>query len=191
MSTSNSRNHPTPNSYWVLPDRFAAGEYPGGKDDHEARDNLRILLGARFNHFINLTEDGERTNVGNLKPYAKIAEEEARGLGLTVRHERHPIVDVRVPRSPKQMARILDAIDNALNDGSVVYVHCRGGVGRTGTVVGCWLVRSGLTGDAALRQIAQWWQGMAIVHKYPKSPETPEQEEYVRNWTEPPEEETS
>ena len=191
MSASNSRNHPSPNSYWVRPGRFAAGEYPGAKDDSEAAGKLRILLDAGINHFINLTEDGERTNVGNLKPYAKIAEEAARGLGLAVGHERHPIVDVRVPRSPKQMARILDAIDDALNDGSVVYVHCRGGVGRTGTVVGCWLVRHGRTGDAALRQIAEWWQGMANVHNHPKSPETRKQEEYVRNWTEPPEEETS
>ena len=31
-----------------------------------------------------------------------------------------------------------------------MYLHCWGGVGRTGTVVGCWLVRHGRTGDEAL-----------------------------------------
>ena len=50
------------------------------------------------------------------------------------------------------MASILDAIDAALDGGKTVYVHCWGGVGRTGTVVGCWLVRHGKTGDEALRQ---------------------------------------
>ena len=27
-------------------------------------------------------------------------------------------------------------------------------------MVGCWLVRHGMTGDEALAQIAQWWQGV-------------------------------
>ena len=191
MSAPNSRNHPSPNSYWVLSGRFAAGEYPGAIDDSEAADKLRILLDAGINHFINLTEDGEYTLVGKLKPYAEIAEEEASRRGLAIGYERHPIVDMSVPRSRKQMAAILDAIDAALNDGRAVYVHCWGGVGRTGTVVGCWLVRSGYTGDAALRRIAEWWQGMEKVHKHPKSPQRCEQDEYVRNWIEPPEEETS
>ena len=35
-----------------------------------------------------------------------------------------------------------------------VYVHCWGGIGRTGTVVGCWLVRHGMTGDEALAEFA-------------------------------------
>ena len=61
-------------------------------------------------------------------------------------HERHSIVDMDVPRSQQQTAGILDAIDKALEDGKNVYVHCWGGIGRTGTVVGCWLVRHGMTG---------------------------------------------
>ena len=75
-------------------------------------------------------------------------------------HERHPIRDLSVPRSPQDMASILDALDEALEGGRNVYVHCWGGVGRTGTVVGCWLVRHGLTGDQALAQIAGWWRGV-------------------------------
>ena len=186
MSAPNSRNHPTSNSYWVRPGRFAAGEYPGAKDDSKATDNLRVLLDAGINHFIDLTEQVER-----LEPYDAIVKEEGRRRGLAIGYERHPIVDVSVPRGRKQMAAILDAIDNALNDGRAVYVHCLGGVGRTGTVVGCWLVRNRHTGDAALRQIGEWWQGMEKVDRYPKSPQTPEQVEYIRNWTEPPEGETS
>ena len=179
MSAPNSRNHPTSNSYWVLPGRFAAGEYPGAPNDSEAAAKLRILLDAGINHFIDLTEQGE------LKPYVAVAEEVARSLGLTISYERHPVTDGSIPRSRKQMAAILDAIDNALNNGKAVYVHCWGGVGRTGTVVGCWLVRHGYTGDAALRQIAEWWQGMEKVSRKPVSPETLQQEEYVRSWTEP------
>lgn len=32
----------------------------------------------------------------------------------------------------------------------MVYLHCWGGIGRTGTIVGCWLARNGFPGKAAL-----------------------------------------
>lgn len=35
-----------------------------------------------------------------------------------------------------------------------VYVHCWGGIGRTGTVVGCLLVDAGMSGEAAVARIA-------------------------------------
>ena len=174
----NRGNRPLPNSYWVIPGRFAAGEYPGAVDSERAAARLNTLLSAGIAHFIDLTEPGE------LEPYVEIAEEEARNLGLTVAHERHPIVDGSVPRSREQMARVLDAIDAALSDRKTIYIHCWGGVGRTGTVVGCWLVRRGRTGDAALSQLAEWWQEVEKVYRQPNSPETFEQETYVRNWTE-------
>ena len=178
MLTSNSPDRPSANSYWVVPNRFAAGEYPGAWDPVEAANRLKTLLDAGIDHYIDLTEQGE------LLPYFKIAKEQALRLGHTIQWERHPIVDASVPRSPEQMAAILDAIDDALGNNKTVYVHCWGGVGRTGTVVGCWLVRHGHTGDSALRQIADWWQGVEKIRWHPRSPETYEQRAYVRNWVE-------
>ena len=182
MRATNGGDRPSPNSYWIIPGRFAAGEYPGAFESGEAATKVKALLNAGINHFIDLT--GPRDH---LNPYAEIAEQEARRLGLTVGHERHPIVDESVP-SLEQMSRTLDAIDDAMSAGKSVYVHCWGGVGRTGTVVGCWLVRQGRTGDEALRQLAEWWQGVEKVYRRPISPEPGEQHEYVRGWTEPPQE---
>ena len=171
-------DRPSKNAYWVLPHRLAAGEYPGARNRGEAADKLRALMSAGIDHFVDLTEPHE------LAPYAGIAVEEATRLGLRVEHKRHPIRDVQVPRARHEMAAILDAIDAALEEGRTVYVHCWGGVGRTGTVVGCWLVRHGRTGEEALAQVAEWWRGVEKAWRRPQSPETAEQFEYVRNWTE-------
>ena len=181
MPASNIPDRPSKNSYWVIPGRFAAGEYPGAWRHAEAPAKLKSLLDAGIDHFIDLTQAAE------LFPYSEIAQEQARQFGRNVEWERHPIIDASVPRSPEQMAAILDAIDGAMSDGKTVYVHCWGGVGRTGTVVGCWLVRHGHTGDEALRQIAEWWRGVEKVRWHPRSPETHQQREYVRNWVEPAE----
>jgi protein-tyrosine phosphatase len=82
------------------------------------------------------------------------------------------------------MGEILDVIDSALDQGGVVYVHCWGGVGRTGTVVGCHLVRRGMTGDEALARVAELFKNMQKYPRRRRSPETDEQEAYVRSWTE-------
>jgi protein-tyrosine phosphatase len=170
---------PMPNSYWVVSGQFAAGEYPGALDESEARGKLRMLLQAGITRFIDLTEARE------LSPYVHLLNEVAGELGLSVRHDSHAIVDGAIPSSRKAMAAALDAIDAAMDEGHAVYVHCLGGIGRTGTVVGCWLVRHGRTGDEALAQVAELFGGMAKAHLHPRSPETAEQEEYARHWSEP------
>lgn len=86
--------------------------------------------GEGITFYLDLTEEGE------LAPYAH-------GLPSDARHVRMPIHDFGVP-SEEQMIRTLDLLDDALAAGEVVYVHCRAGVGRTRTVVGCHRMRHGL-----------------------------------------------
>jgi protein-tyrosine phosphatase len=61
-----------------------------------------------------------------------------------------------------------------------VYVHCRAGIGRTGLVVGCYLVRHGETGNEALLAIKQLRS--SISSSWMQSPETDAQVDFVRNW---------
>ena len=105
----------------------------------------------------------------------------AANIGIAARHARFPIKDLSTPTA-NQMAAILQAIRVAYQGGLPVYVHCWGGIGRTGTVVGCLLVESGMTGDDALALIARKWTVMAKRHYRPRSPETDEQVAYVRHW---------
>ena len=179
MKVAPPPEEPAPNSYWVGPNRLAAGEYPGAKSSRHAVAKVMALLDAGINHFIDLTEETERLN-----PYVELAKREALHRGVTIDHERWPIPDVDVPSTPGDMAAILDAIDAALDGGKTVYVHCWGGVGRTGTVIGCWLVRHGSTASEALAQVAEGWQGMEKFTPKRESPESSGQREYVRNWRE-------
>ena len=177
MTSPTHNERPIPNSYWVRPGKFAAGEYPGDIFRSNAREKLSSLLAAGVSRFIDLTEEGE------LDSYREIAQQEAGRLSRFLDWERHPIVDRSTPHRTR-MVEILDAIDSAMERGETVYVHCWGGIGRTGTVVGCWLRRRGYTGEEALAQIATWWQGVAKRHRRPQSPETSEQRRYIMEWAE-------
>jgi ADP-ribosyl-[dinitrogen reductase] hydrolase len=61
-------------------------------------------------------------------------------------------------------------------------VHCRAGIGRTGTVVGCWLVEQGLAGEDALDELNRLWQQCERSQVWISIPETEAQVEYVRRW---------
>jgi len=121
---------PIPDFYWVVPGRLCAGEYPGARTNPAARDKLRLFLEAGLTFFLDLTEERE------LRPYAALLREEAEARGMAVEHRRMAIRDLGTP-APAETGRMLDAIDAALAAGHRVYVHCYGGIGRTGTIVGC------------------------------------------------------
>jgi len=169
-------NRPISESYWVEPGRLLAGEYPGHSDDEHARKRIAALVKAGFNTFIDLTKANE------MSPYLNILIEQSQAYHVNVKHQRFPIRDFGLP-TPEQMLSILDMIDAELQAGKKIYLHCWGGIGRTGTTVGCYLVRGGKTSEEALRQLAEWWKSVPKSFYHQHSPETYEQMEFVRNWT--------
>ena len=170
---------PIPESYWVVPGKFLAGEYPAGHytSEFEARQRLDSFLEAGFNTFINLTTPEE------LPPYDSMLREEAKFYEMKIQHHRFAIGDFGLP-TQKGMIATLNAIDSALGAGRKVYVHCWAGVGRTGTTVGCYLVRHGLSGGDALRQLAEWWQTVPKHERHKRSPENNAQMAFVLGWQE-------
>ncbi|MEZ4725856.1 MAG: protein-tyrosine phosphatase family protein [Caldilineaceae bacterium] len=169
---------PHANCYWVQPGRLLAGEYPGAALAVNARPKLRRILAAGVTFFLDLTHPDD-----SLQPYVELLNEEANQDSRPVLYRRLAIPDLDVP-PVAQMVQTLDLIDEALAAGHVVYVHCWGGVGRTGTVIGCYLVRHGLSGEAALADIARLWQAMEKRDRHPHSPETAAQMAMVRTWQE-------
>lgn len=145
---------------------FLAGAYPGSPDPAEAARRLRSLARHGVTLFVDLTHPGDP-----LEPYGRLLD--------GARRVSHPIVDLGTTTIP-HMARILDDVDAAIDAGGVAYVHCWGGVGRTGTVVGCWLVRHGRDDGDPIARIA------ALRRDVPNarlaSPQTSAQRAMVLSW---------
>lgn len=173
---------PFSNSYWVVPGRFLAGGYPGRRDPDEVMRNIIGLLDSGIRHVISLMEAHEVAFLGKyITCYENELEYILRRTGRALTVSRIPIEDMSVP-TRRTMLQILDEIDLAIDHGRPVFVHCLGGRGRTGTVVGCYLVRHGMTGQEALAQIKQLRQ-TERTGPFP-SPETRSQREMVLTWHE-------
>jgi ADP-ribosylglycohydrolase/protein-tyrosine phosphatase len=142
-------------------------------------ERLQRLLAAGITYFIDLTEPGE------LPAYDTLLPTERTPTGRYVMYARKPIHDHSIPAADEAMREILEYVDRALAGGHVVYVHCRAGIGRTGTVMGCYLVHRGLAADAALRRLNELWLANERAVFWPQTPETDEQVEYVRRWRGP------
>jgi predicted protein tyrosine phosphatase len=156
-----------PDSYW-LTDHFAAGENPGARREADAVSRIARFESAGIRRFVDLTHPTD-----HLAPYAPY-------LTLATRIH-HPIVDNDVP-SRREMTATLDGIDRALDEEQTIYVHCWGGIGRTGLVVGCWLVRHGSSSREAVELIRELRSTTPDYLPQPHSPQTSAQHAFVRDW---------
>ena len=80
------------------------------------------------------------------------------------------------------MTAILDAIDDSLATGRATYVHCWGCVGRTGTVVACWLLRHGIATKANVLDVPASLRKQDRERGHRQSPESREQRQFVASW---------
>jgi atypical dual specificity phosphatase len=101
-----------------------------------------------------------------------------------VRLRRHGLREIHLPvkdfasPSPCQVERGVDAILGALAAGEAAAVHCGGGLGRTGTLLACYLVSSeGLGAGEAIQRVRSLRPG---------SVETPSQAAAVDAWARRP-----
>jgi atypical dual specificity phosphatase len=136
---------------WIIPDQLAALAMPYEESDFER------LSEAHVDTLISLTHSGP--------PEMLI---EVSGL----EHYRFPIHDMSVPTF-SVMDRIVETIRREVSSGRRVAVHCGAGLGRTGLVLACYLVRIGLDPDTAIQEVRQ---------ARPGSIETMEQETFVHRY---------
>jgi protein-tyrosine phosphatase len=132
---------------WWVGEGLLAGEYPGDRHRSRAEEKLNLLVDAGIRTFVDLTADADA-----LDPYRETLLRIASWRQLNLRRESFPIPDLGV-LDDDGYDDILDTIAAAQAHGGV-FIHCWGGVGRTGTVVVCWLGRQGATFDEALAALS-------------------------------------
>jgi protein-tyrosine phosphatase len=144
----------------IEPGRLVAGRHPCAYGADRAAAEVHALLAEGVTLFLDLTHAGE------LEPYASL-------VTAPARYVNRPIRDFSIPTSAELVAT-LDEIDMELDAGGSVYVHCWAGCGRTGVVVGSWLVRHGVDAEEALKRVAEA-RGLGC-------PQTLEQRVFVLSW---------
>jgi atypical dual specificity phosphatase len=140
---------------WILPGRVAGSGRPGRYGALE--EDLAFLHGQGVQVIISLLE-----STLNLEDYL-------RG-GFEPHH--YPVEDFTAP-TLQQVADVCALTEEALSRGKKVLVHCNAGIGRTGTILACFLVHQGAEPDEAVKEVR---------HRRPMSLETREQVEMVHTY---------
>lgn len=161
-----TQSKPIANSYQV-DDRVYAGEYAG--DLNNPQTKIDSLVDFGITHFIDLTEEGE------LAPYSQYLPEHCS-------HYRFPIQDVSVPEDYESVYRLMQYIDSVLaNHDNKIYIHCWGGVGRTGVIVGCYYVYRGEAYIHALKHLRESFNQCPKSERR-RTPETLKQEMFIKDF---------
>ncbi|WP_066628372.1 protein-tyrosine phosphatase family protein [Labilibacter marinus] len=121
---------PFEHSYWIIPGKLLAGRYPNTQEDIDALVKLGIKT------FVNLTKENETQKDGSaIFNYNERLKKENATM------HRKAVEDASIP-TVETMREIAQIIDDSLAQDKPVYFHCVGGVGRTGTVAGSYLMHS-------------------------------------------------
>jgi atypical dual specificity phosphatase len=116
-----------PKFTWIVPDQIVAMALPSNRDLARMRRMGITLLVSVVSTPLS-QEDLHKARV--------------KYLHLPVQYLRAP--------SPEQIQAFIDATKAEVAAGGKVAVHCVGGIGRTGTVIACYLVDQGMTAQEAL-----------------------------------------
>ena len=165
---------PTSENYWVIKNILMAGSYP--LQNTKSNNRIRAsVLKQKFDVFINLMQKDEKDHDGDyFKDYKSFINYDATII-------RMPIKDMDIP-TPFQTMKLIKTIDRFINDNKNIYLHCWGGLGRTGTIVGCYLIEKKLANKSNVFSKINELKANSSLAKF-NSPQTEEQKEFIINWS--------
>jgi atypical dual specificity phosphatase len=137
------------NFSWLVPERLAGAGWMGYGDQLE--EDLDLLYRQGVRAVVSLTKES--------LPEDKLAAKGMNYLHLSMRDMAPPTLE--------DISSFVAFVQEAERSARPVVVHCGAGLGRTGTMLACYLVSNGCTAREAI------WR---VRHNRPGSVETPEQE---------------
>lgn len=132
-----------PNFDWLFENKLAAMAYP------ESEDAFTLLHRIGIRAVLNLSE-------------APLPYETPKKIGMLTRHI--PVADFTAP-ALDQVIQAIAMISSCLDRNMPVVVHCMAGLGRTGTMLACYLVRMEMPANNAIIIIREWRPGAIEVPK--------------------------
>ncbi|PJZ78290.1 isochorismatase family protein [Leptospira neocaledonica] len=141
---------------------------PGRRDrDRDLEEDIQTIKEENMNTVVSLLTGNEYQEYG--VPDLK-TEYYKNGLEPIL----FPILDQRIP-DRMSLEDLLNRMDSVLSEKKNVLIHCVGGLGRSGTVAGAYLIRKlGYSADQAIRTVRSARSERAI--------ESREQEEFLRRF---------
>ncbi len=142
------------NFSWIIDGKLAGHQAPSSEQDLTWLKKQGILALVRM---------AEHNN-------AEVNSLQINSQGMWDCHE--PVPDFGTP-AVDQMNRMIQFINRSISDQRPVGISCKAGMGRTGTILACYLVSLGFASDAAINEVRK---------KRPGSVETKEQENAVESY---------
>ena len=142
------------NFSWLVDGKIAGHSAP------ESDDDLHYLKSMGIKALVRMAEIEK----------ARVTPIQLKRLGFTDCHE--PVADF-TPPDQSQIDRMITFIRKSVSEGRPTGVSCGAGIGRTGTILTCYLVQNGLTADQAIEQ---------MIRKRGTDIETHDQKEAVRTY---------
>jgi len=149
------------NFSWVIPDKLAGISIPKRREEIDAFKFMNIGL------VVSVIED-EFLDV--------------KWFDETIKNIQYNVINYHPP-SHSDLLDMIGQIEQTISDGKAVLVHCKGGKGRAGSILACYILKNGLSGEIKVDSPPSMTAVEAIETirtMRPGSIETVQQEQFIK-----------